>query len=511
MNTGNPKLRCATCVFTILLGSTAALPAAEPDGRIRVACLGDSITYGARVKRDTQSYPAVMQKLLGQDYEVRNFGIGGATLLKTGRPNVWQALGKAKAFRPQVVVISLGTNDTVGGRRANWAKIAAFDGDCQTLIDELAALDTGPRILLCTPTAMVLETPGLSPARLANLKERKPRLQQLCKQIRTVARANGKKNVGLIELNRVLAGRPKLVTEKDGVHPSAAGYRAVAEALAPHVRRAWLRPGGDGYIMFDTKRTAEQIEASYGRIPPVKHAPPADRWKLLPRTLKRLRQGPTLRVVMLGDSIINDTARSSWPLLLSQKYPKCGIRLTTSVRGGTGCWHYKAPGRVQAYVLDFAPDLVIIGGISQRGDIDSIREVIRQIRAACKADIMLMTGPFGSVDPNDDKQWAKITRPPKDSYRASLRALAAEQKTAFLDIQAAWGRYIRASGKETVWFKRDAVHANDRGEQILGHILARHLAPPDGGPRQPSATGQKSRPPEKAQARRLQRGQGVPR
>jgi len=478
MNTSNPRLRCAAYAFAILLG-VAAAPAAEPDGRIRVACLGDSITYGARVKRDTQSYPAVLQRLLGDDYEVRNFGIGGATLLKTGRPNVWQALDKAKTFRPQVVVISLGTNDTCGGRRANWAKIAAFDRDCQTLIDELAALNTGPRILLCTPTAMVLETPGLSASRLANLKERKPRLQQLCKQIRTVARANGKKNVGLIELNRVLAGKPKLVTEKDGVHPNVAGYRAIAEALAPHVRRAWLRPGGDGFIMFGTKRTAEQIKASYARIPPVKYDPPAERWKHLPRTLKHLREGPALRVVMLGDSIINDTARSSWPLLLAKQYPKCRIRLVTSVRGSTGCWHYKTPARMRAYVLDHAPDLVIIGGISQRGDIDSIREVIRQIRTACKADILLMTGPFGRVDPNDDTQWAAIARPPKDAYSVKLQALAAEQKAAFLDIQAAWARYVRASGKETVWFKRDVVHANDRGEQILAHILARHLAPPD--------------------------------
>ena len=211
----------------------------------------------------------------------------------------------------------------------------------------------------------------------------------------------------------------------------------------------------------------------------MKYAPPADRWKLLPRTLKRLQQGPTLRVVMLGDSIINDTARSSWPLLLKRHYPKCRIRLTTSVRGSTGCWHYKAPGRVGAYVLDFAPDLVMIGGISQRGDIDSIRQVIRQIRAAARPDIMLMTGPFGRVDPNDDKQWAAITKPPKDAYGARLKALAAEQKTAFLDIQAAWARYVRSSGKETVWFKRDVVHANDRGEQILGRILAGHLAPPE--------------------------------
>ena len=470
-------LRTLCLSAAVLLCGPALLPAAELDGRIRVACLGDSITHGARVARQTESYPAVLGRLLGDGCVVRNFGIGGATLLKTGRPNVWQALDKAKAFRPQVVIVALGTNDTVSGRRANWEKIAPFDRDCQTLIDELAALDTGPRILLCTPTAMVLETPGLSAERLADLTQRKPRLQKLCAQIRTVARANGKKNTGLVELNRVLAGRPKLVTEGDGVHPNAAGYRAIAEALAPHVRGAALKPGGDGYVMFGTQRTAEQIKALYAQIPPVKTDPPADRWTLLPRTLKCLRSGPTLRVVMLGDSIINDTARSSWPLLLGAHWPKCTVRLVTSVRGSTGCWHYKAPGRVRTYVLDHAPDLVIIGGISQRGDVASIRDVIRQIRAAGTPDILLTTGPFGRVDPNDETQWAAILHPPKDHYRLKLQALAAEQKTAFLDMQLLWGQYVRAAGKPVTTFKRDVVHANPTGEQILARILAQHLAP----------------------------------
>ena len=39
---------------------------------------------------------------------------------------------------------------------------------------------------------------------------------------------------------------------------------------------------------------------------------------------------------------------------------------------------------------------------------------------------------------------------------------------AFLDMEAAWGRYIRQSGKDLDWFKRDPIHANERGEQILG-------------------------------------------
>src|SRR4030043_472514 len=128
---------------------------------------------------------------------------------------------------------------------------------------------------------------------------------------------------------------------------------------------------------------------------------------------------------MLGDSIVNDPSRSCWNLLIERRYPKCKIEKITSVRGPTGCWGYKEPGRVQKFVLDHEPALVMIGGISHRDDIESIGEVIRQIRAASDADILLMTGAFGSVDPREDIQWQKISDPSHFSeYRKGLELLA---------------------------------------------------------------------------------------
>ena len=63
---------------------------ADDTALTRVACLGDSITAAARVDTKSESYPARLQQLLGDDFEVRNFGIGGATLLKSDRPNLWR-------------------------------------------------------------------------------------------------------------------------------------------------------------------------------------------------------------------------------------------------------------------------------------------------------------------------------------------------------------------------------------------------------------------------------------
>ena len=76
-------------------------------------------------------------------------------------------------------------------------------------------------------------------------------------------------------------------------------------------------------------------------------------------------------------------------------YPKCKIEKVTSARGSTGCWWYKLDNHVEEYVLRHKPDLLMIGGISQREDVDSIREVIRQVRAKQSPEILLMTPAFG--------------------------------------------------------------------------------------------------------------------
>ena len=63
-------------------------------------------------------------------------------------------------------------------------------------------------------------------------------------------------------------------------------------------------------------------------------------------------------------------------------------------------------------------------------------------------------------------------------YSKRLEKLAGEVNAAFLDMETAWGQYVRDSGKDLSSFKRDPVHANEQGEQILGHILANYLSYP---------------------------------
>jgi len=239
-----------------------------------------------------------------------------------------------------------------------------------------------------------------------------------------------------------------------------------------------------GYTITKPRRTLEAIDRIYASMPPVRHVPPADRWKNLSGTRKRLEEGRTLRIVQLGDSIVNDTSRSSWTLLLERRYPGSRIQDITCVRGSTGCWWYRKEERLEKYVLRHRPQLLVIGGISQRGDMESIRAVAEKARARCGAEVLLLTGPFGRTDPRN-KEWPPEIDPRGSDERARLKRLAGEIQVGFIDLQGLWGRYVRESGKDLDWYKRDVVHANERGEQILGRLLELHFAPEEKLPDSP--------------------------
>ena len=235
-----PQLLAAfllSCPFGSPISSAPASFLPEVDVREEsptvVVCLGDSITAGKNVEV-AQRYPAVLQAQLGAEYEVHNLGLGSATLLKAGTPNVWSRIDEALALEPDVVTIALGTNDTVSDRRENWEHIAQFEQDYAELVARFQALPEPPRVLVCTPTDMVLETPGLNLGRAADLAQRRPRLQELCQRIHSFVES--REGLELVELAPLLAGRPELLVEGDGVHPNAAGYAVIANQLAAAIR-----------------------------------------------------------------------------------------------------------------------------------------------------------------------------------------------------------------------------------------------------------------------------------
>ncbi len=76
--------------------------------KIKIACIGASIAEGARLEnKKTQSYPAQLQTMLGDGYEVVNYGVGSCTMLRKGDKPYWSmpAYREALACNPDIVLI----------------------------------------------------------------------------------------------------------------------------------------------------------------------------------------------------------------------------------------------------------------------------------------------------------------------------------------------------------------------------------------------------------------------
>jgi len=134
---------------------------------VKVACVGDSITEGAGISHQSRDgYPVVLNQLLGKRYAVLNSGRSAATLQKKGDLPYWNCneFSNVFAFKPDIIVIKLGTNDT---KPYNW-KPADFEKDYQALIDTFSTLKPKPRILLCKPVPAFKTKWGINDSTVVN-------------------------------------------------------------------------------------------------------------------------------------------------------------------------------------------------------------------------------------------------------------------------------------------------------------------------------------------------------
>ncbi|MHC4402633.1 MAG: SGNH/GDSL hydrolase family protein [Planctomycetota bacterium] len=256
--------------------------------------------------------------------------------------------------------------------------------------------------------------------------------------------------------------------------------RGALPAKFPPDQRSQQRetPEEGCYIFTTPERSLGQIAKIQAEMPKGEFTPPKPDWSRLPRTRRILTEGGDLCLLAMGDSIVNDTMRSAWVAKLREAYPKATIRAMVYVRGGGGCRHYKEEGRLAKHVIPRKPDLVFIGGISQGGDVESIRTVVRELRAALpEVEILLATGVFGTADPRVPEELNNAPHSGTGVYGASLRQLAREERCTYLDMTTPWAEYIRSAKGHPHQFYRDRVHANEYGEQILSKILMAFFQP----------------------------------
>ena len=190
---------------------------------IRVACIGNSITEGSGIPMLSQfGYPAQLQKIMGNNYHVKNFGVGAQTLLNKGdnpymkRPE-WKGV---LSFNPNIVVIKLGTNDT---KPQNWQFNKEFQHDLLEMIEELQQLPAHPRILLAHPIRAFKSSWEINDNIIVN--ELIPIINQVAK----------KKKLQVIDLHEAITDEKMLLD--DGIHPNEKGAQRIAEVVAEAIRQ----------------------------------------------------------------------------------------------------------------------------------------------------------------------------------------------------------------------------------------------------------------------------------
>ena len=234
---------------------------------------------------------------------------------------------------------------------------------------------------------------------------------------------------------------------------------------------------------------AAECDAVYARMQPLFYSPPQSVSALLPRTAEALESGKPWRIVMLGDSIVNDTCNSVFGALLKREYPQSRVEIICSVRGSTGCWYYREEQNFRQYVADKKPDLLIIGGISNdvQGAVDgiaAIEQVIQMAKAKIGCEILLLSPGYSYDTRPVDARNSAAPIPPlkwqpaddKQKFMLRERNLAARLRIPFLDATTPAYEYVYASGKPFHHFNRDEVHSNIMGKQINGRILQRFLS-----------------------------------
>ena len=208
----------------LLLAATVLLAATgTAQQKTKVACVGNSITTGVGAQdRANDAYPAVLGRLLGDRYEVRNFGASGYTLLKKGDRPFWnhKYFQESQAFAPDIVVIKLGTNDS---KPQNWDTHAAdFKADLTELVAVYQKLPSKPKIYLCFPTWVANDKMTIREKVIA---------AEIIPIISEVANETG---ASVIDLHKTLYGMPGLVP--DGVHPNELGYVLIAKDVYDRIK-----------------------------------------------------------------------------------------------------------------------------------------------------------------------------------------------------------------------------------------------------------------------------------
>jgi acetyl esterase/lipase/lysophospholipase L1-like esterase len=196
----------------------------------QVSCVGDSNTEA--------TYPKFLQEKLGNKYQVKNFGKGGATLIEgTNHPYFKKKEYKnSLKFTPDIVLIMFGTNDA----NVKWCldenRKTEFKGTPQEefksqyikLIKSYKGKNTKAEIYVLTPLPIY-----------EHEKSRDPEIKQRIKHLNewvipNIKEISEEQNVKLIDVNTLMKKGYKYTV--DGVHLTKEGYKVLANKIATEIK-----------------------------------------------------------------------------------------------------------------------------------------------------------------------------------------------------------------------------------------------------------------------------------
>lgn len=212
-------------IIAVNFGTTEVRQTSEGDhGDIKVAAVGDSITYGLTVDIWSENaYPHQLADLLGEDYWVKNYGVNNHAAMKSADYpySETEEYQTSLEFNPDIAVIMLGTNDS---KDVNWQGSEQFKEEYSELVESYIDNNPDTAIYLVTPPKAFNEAARPGDINNDNIDDIVPIVKEV----------SAKKDTELIDINQ-LSRENEQWFEMDGIHPGAEGAQGIAEEIYQHI------------------------------------------------------------------------------------------------------------------------------------------------------------------------------------------------------------------------------------------------------------------------------------
>lgn len=198
---------------------------APKDGEVKIACVGDSVTYGHGVSGwISNNYPKQLDNLLGEGYCVNNYGHSGATVQATGnKPYItFSEYEDSLEFDADIIIFMMGSNDS---KPQNWKGADAFRQQYLQRLNEYKANNDDVRIILATPPVALY--PNGKTEGLTNYDIDPTIVNEIAEIVRDIANTEGYE---LIDIHDLTTGHPELFLS-DNVHPNNNGATFIANTF----------------------------------------------------------------------------------------------------------------------------------------------------------------------------------------------------------------------------------------------------------------------------------------